>query len=96
MIIYNYRKINNTLLKERKKVMKILVIDIHLTNGTTVKETIYGIYPAIDRAIEIMVCDNVEFLDVWDIQTGEIYLTAKEKIFTYVADDLFDLLVKER
>lgn len=96
MIIYNYRKINNTLLKERKKVMKILVIDIHLTNGTTVKETIYGIYPAIDRAIEIMVCDNVEFLDVWDIQTGEIYLTAKEKIFTYIADDLFDLLVKER
>lgn len=96
MIIYNYRKINNTLLKERKKVMKILVIDIHLTNGTTVKETIYGIYPAIDRAIEIMICDNVEFLDVWDIQTGEIYLTAKEKIFTYIADDLFDLLVKER
>ena len=96
MIIYNYRKINNTLLKERKKVMKILVIDIHLTNGTIVKETIYGIYPAIDRAIEIMVCDNVEFLDVWDIQTGEIYLTAKEKIFTYIADDLFDLLVKER
>lgn len=76
--------------------MKILVIDIHLTNGTTVKETIYGIYPAIDRAIEIMVCDNIEFLDVWDIQTGEIYLTAKEKIFTYIADDLFDLLVKER
>lgn len=96
MIIYNYRKINNTLLKERKKVMKILVIDIHLTNGTTVKETIYGIYPAIDRAIEIMVCDNVEFLDVWDIQTGEIYLTAKENLFTYIADDLFDLLVKER
>ena len=96
MIIYNYRKINNTLLKERKKVMKILVIDIHLTNGTTVKETIYGIYPAIDRAIEIMVCDNVEFLDVWDIQTAEIYLTAKENLFTYVADDLFDLLVKER
>ena len=96
MIIYNYRKINNTLLKERKKVMKILVIDIHLTNGTTVKETIYGIYPAIDRAIEIMVCDNVEFLDVWDIQTGEIYLTAKEKIFTYVADVLTDLLVEER
>lgn len=96
MIIYNYRKINNTLLKERKKVMKILVIDIHLTNGTTVKETIYGIYPAIDRAIEIMVCDNVEFLDVWDIQTGEIYLTAKEKIFTYIADDLFDLLIEER
>ena len=96
MIIYNYRKINNTLLKERKKVMKILVIDIHLTDGTTVKETIYGIYSAIDRAIEIMVCDNVEFLDVWDIQTGEIYLTAKEKIFTYIADDLFDLLVKER
>ena len=76
--------------------MKILVIDIHLTNGTTVKETIYGIYPAIDRAIEIMVCDNVEFLDVWDIQTGEIYLTAKEKIFIYVADGLFDLLVEER
>ena len=96
MIIYNYRKINNTLLKERKKVMKILVIDIHLTNGTTVKETIYGIYPAIDRAIEIMVCDNVEFLDVWDIQTGEIYLTAKENLFTYVADDLFDLLIEER
>lgn len=96
MIIYNYRKINNTLLKERKKVMKILVIDIHLTNGTTVKETIYGIYPAIDRAIEIMVCDNVEFLDVWDVQTGEIYLTAKEKIFTYIADDLFDLLIEER
>ena len=96
MIIYNYRKINNTLLKERKKVMKILVIDIHLTNGTTVKETIYGIYPAIDRAIEIMVCDNVEFLDVWDIQTAEIYLTAEEKIFTYVADDLFDLLIEER
>lgn len=96
MIIYNYRKINNTLLKERKKVMKILVIDIHLTNGTTVKETIYGIYPAIDRAIEIMVCDNVEFLDVWDIQTAEIYLTAKENLFTYIADDLFDLLVKER
>ena len=96
MIIYNYRKINNTLLKERKKVMKILVIDIRLTNGTTVKETIYGIYPAIDRAIEIMVCDNVEFLDVWDSQTGEIYLTAKEKIFTYIADDLFDLLVEER
>lgn len=96
MIIYNYRKINNTLLKERKKVMKILVIDIHLTNGTTVKETIYGIYPAIDRAIEIMVCDNVEFLDVWDIQTGEIYLTAKEKLFIYVADGLFDLLVEER
>lgn len=96
MIIYNYRKINNTLLKERKKVMKILVIDIHLTNGTTVKETIYGIYPTIDRAIEIMVCDNVEFLDVWDIQTGEIYLTAKEKLFIYVADGLFDLLVEER
>ena len=96
MIIYNYRKINNTLLKERKKVMKILVIDIHLTNGTTVKETIYGIYPAIDRAIEIMVCDNVEFLDVWDIQTGEVYLTAKEKLFIYVADGLFDLLVEER
>lgn len=96
MIIYNYRKINNTLLKERKKVMKILVIDIHLTNGTTVKETIYGIYPAIDRAIEIMVCDNVEFLDVWDIQTAEIYLTAKENLFTYVADDLFDLLIEER
>lgn len=76
--------------------MKILVIDIHLTNGTTVKETIYGIYPAIDRAIEIMICDNVEFLDVWDIQTGEIYLTAKENLFTYIADDLFDLLVKER
>ena len=76
--------------------MKILVIDIHLTNGTIVKETIYGIYPAIDRAIEIMVCDNVEFLDVWDIQTGEIYLTAKENLFTYIADDLFDLLVKER
>lgn len=76
--------------------MKILVIDIHLTNGTTVKETIYGIYPAIDRAIEIMVCDNVEFLDVWDIQTAEIYLTAKENLFTYIADDLFDLLVKER
>ena len=76
--------------------MKILVIDIHLTNGTTVKETIYGIYSAIDRAIEIMVCDNVEFLDVWDIQTGEIYLTAKENLFTYIADDLFDLLVKER
>ena len=74
--------------------MKILVIDIHLTNGTTVKETIYGIYSAIDWAIEIMVCDNVEFLDVWDIQTGEIYLTAKEKIFTYVADELFNLLVK--
>ena len=96
MIIYHYRKKNNTLLKERKKVMKILVIDIHLTNGTTVKETIYGIYPAIDRAIEIMVCDNVEFLDVWDIQTGEIYLTAEEKIFTYVADVLTDLLVEER
>lgn len=96
MIIYNYRKINNTLLKERKKVMKILVIDIHLTNGTTVKETIYGIYPAIDRAIEIMVCDNVEFLDVWDIQTAEIYLTAKENLFTYIADDLFDLLIEER
>lgn len=96
MIIYNYRKINNTLLKERKKVMKILVIDIHLTNGTTVKETIYGIYPAISRAIEIMVCDNVEFLDIWDIQTGEIYLTAKENFSTYVADDLFDLLVGER
>lgn len=76
--------------------MKILVIDIHLTNGTTVKETIYGIYPAIDRAIEIMVCDNIEFLDVWDIQTAEIYLTAKENLFTYVADDLLDLLVKER
>ena len=76
--------------------MKILVIDIHLINGTTVKETIYGIYPAIDRAIEIMVCDNVEFLDVWDIQTGEIYLTAKENLFTYIADDLLDLLVKER
>ena len=76
--------------------MKILVIDIHLTNGTTVKETIYGIYSAIARAIEIMVCDNIEFLDIWDIQTGEIYLTAKEKIFTYIADDLFDLLVKER
>lgn len=76
--------------------MKILVIDIHLTNGTTVKETIYGIYPAIDRAIEIMVCDNVEFLDVWDIQTAEIYLTAKENLFTYIADDLLDLLVKER
>ena len=76
--------------------MKILVIDIHLTNGTTVKETIYGIYPAIDRAIEIMVCDNVEFLDVWDIQTGEIYLTAKENLFTYIADELFNLLVKER
>lgn len=96
MIIYNYRKINNTLLKERKKVMKILVIDIHLTDGTTVKETIYGIYPAIGRAIEIMVCDNVEFLDIWDSQTGEIYLTAKENISTYVADDLFDLLVGER
>lgn len=76
--------------------MKILVIDIHLTNGTTVKETIYGIYPAIDRAIEIMVCDNVEFLDVWDIQTAEIYLTAKENLFTYIADDLLDLLIKER
>ena len=76
--------------------MKILVIDIHLTNGTTVKETIYGIYSTIGRAIEIMVCDNVEFLDVWDIQTAEIYLTAKENLFTYVADDLFDLLVKER
>ena len=76
--------------------MKILVIDIHLTNGTTVKEIIYGIYPAIDRAIEIMVCDNVEFLDVWDIQTAEIYLTAKENLFTYVADDLFDLLIEER
>ena len=76
--------------------MKILVIDIHLTNGTVVKETFYGIYPAVDRAIEIMVCDNVEFLDVWDIQTGEIYLTAKEKIFTYIADDLLDLLIKER
>lgn len=76
--------------------MKILVIDIHLTNGTVVKENLYGIYSAIDRAIEIMVCDNVEFLDVWDIQTGEIYLTAEEKIFTYIADDLLDLLVKER
>ena len=76
--------------------MKILVIDIHLTNGTTVKENIYGIYPAIARAIEIMVCDNVEFLDVWDTQTGEIYLTAKENLFTYIADDLLDLLVKER
>ena len=76
--------------------MKILVIDVHLTNGTTVKETIYGIYPAIDRAIEIMVCDNVEFLDVWDIQTAEIYLTAKENLFTYIADDLFDLLIEER
>ena len=76
--------------------MKILVIDIRLTNGTTVKEIIYGIYPAIDRAIEIMVCDNVEFLDVWDIQTAEIYLTAKENLFTYVADDLFDLLIEER
>ena len=76
--------------------MKILVIDIDLINGTTVKETIYGIYPAIDRAIEIMVCDNVEFLDVWDIQTAEIYLTAKENLFTYIADDLLDLLVKER
>lgn len=76
--------------------MKILVIDIHLTNGTTVKETIYGIYSAIDRAIEIMVCDNVEFLDVWDSQTAEIYLTAKENLFTYIADDLLDLLVKER
>ena len=76
--------------------MKILVIDIHLTNGTTVKETIYGIYSAVDRAIEIMVCDNVEFLDVWDIQTGEIYLTAKENLFTYIADDLFDLLIEER
>ena len=76
--------------------MKTLVIDIHITNGTTVKEIIYGIYPAIDRAIEIMVCDNVEFLDVWDIQTGEIYLTAKEKLFIYVADGLFDLLVEER
>ena len=76
--------------------MKILVIDIHLTNGTTVKEFIYGIYPAIDRAIEIMVCDNVEFLDVLDIQTAEIYLTAKENLFTYVAGDLFDLLIEER
>ena len=76
--------------------MKILVIDVHLTNGTTVKETIYGIYPAIDRAIEIMGCDNVEFLDVWDIQTAEIYLTAKENLFTYIADDLFDLLIEER
>ena len=76
--------------------MKILVIDIHLTNGIAVKETIYGIYSAVDRAIEIMVCDNVEFLDVWDIQTGEIYLTAKENLFTYVADDLFDLLIEER
>lgn len=73
--------------------MKILVIDIHLTNGTVVKETFYGIYPAVDRAIEIMVCDNVEFLDVWDIQTGEIYLTAKEKFFTYIADGLFNSLV---
>ena len=96
MIIYNYRKINNTFVKRKEKVMRILVIDIHLTNGTTVKETIYGIYPAIDRAIEIMVCDNVEFLDVWDIQTAEIYLTAKENLFTYVADDLFDLLIEER
>ena len=76
--------------------MKILVIDIHLTNGTVVKEIFYGIYPAVDRAIEIMVCDNVEFLDVWDSQTGEIYLTAKENLFTYIADDLLDLLVKER
>ena len=76
--------------------MKILVIDIHLTNGTTVKEYIYGIYSAIDRATEIMVCDNVEFLDVWDSQTGEIYLTVKENLFTYIADELFNLLVKER
>ena len=76
--------------------MKILVIDIHLTNGMNVKETIYGIYSAVDRAIEIMLCDNIEFLDVWDIQTGEIYLTAEEKIFTYIADVLTDLLAKER
>ena len=76
--------------------MKILVIDIHLTNGTIVKEKIYGIYSAVTRATEIMVCDNVEFLDVWDSQTGEVYLTAEEKFFTYMADGLFDLLVKER
>ena len=76
--------------------MKILVVDITLTNGTTVREIIYGIYSAIARATEIMVCDNVEFLDVWDSQTGEIYFTAKEKIFTYVADVLTDLLVEER
>ena len=76
--------------------MKILVIDIHLTNGTTVKEYVYGIYSAVDRAIEIMLCDNIEILDVWDTQTGEIYLTVKEKILTYVADELFNLLVKER
>lgn len=76
--------------------MKILVIDINLTNGTTVKENIYGIYSAVARATGIMVCDNVEFLDVWDSQTGEVYLTAEEKFFTYMADSLFDLLVKER
>ena len=76
--------------------MKILVIDVNLTNGTTVKETIYGIYSAIDRASEIMVCDNVEFLDVWDSQTGKIYLITEGKLFTYVADDLFDLLEEER
>ena len=76
--------------------MKILVIDIHLTNGTIVKEKIYGIYSAVARATEIMVCDNVEFLDVWDSQTGEVYLTAEEKFFTYMADSLFDLLVEER
>ncbi len=76
--------------------MKILVIDVNLTNGTTVKETIYGIYSAIDRAIEIMVCDNVEFLDVWDSQTGKIYLITEGKLFTYVVDDLFDLLEEER
>ena len=76
--------------------MKILVIDIHLTNGTTVKETIYGIYPAIDRASEIMVCDNVEFLDVWDSQTGKFYLITEGKFFIYVVDNLFDLLEEER
>ena len=75
--------------------MRILVIDIHLTNGITVKETIYGIYSTIGRAIEIMVCDNVEFLDVWDIQTGEIYLTAEEKTFTYIADVLTDFISRK-
>lgn len=76
--------------------MKILVIDIHLTNGEIIKEKFYGIYSAVARATEIMVCDNVEFLDVWDSQTGEVYLTAEEKFFTYIADGLFDILVEER
>lgn len=75
--------------------MKILVISIHLTSGEMEREMIYGITHAIDRAVDLIKCMNIEFFDIWDFNTGEVYLTAEDGEFTYVATGMYDLIAEE-